>query len=81
MRRALCSHGPDPLDAFGGAAKRKQLRDITLQVNNNLEAVDAATSQNYRSLCTNDADVTARNVTLAPVGADGAHTEVDGGAS
>ncbi|WP_146066036.1 hypothetical protein [Cryobacterium sp. Y82] len=124
-KTTLCSHGPDPVDAFGGAAKLKQrsaleerrvaaapaseltalcsaggvsgkrigviygvpqdrtnrfaemlapLRDITRQVNNNLEAADAATSQNYRFLCTNGADVTVRNVTMAPVGADGTFT-------
>ncbi|MDJ0339375.1 Ig-like domain-containing protein [Cryobacterium sp. PH31-O1] len=124
-RTTLCSHGPDPVDAFGGAARLKQtsaaveqrlfaapaseltalcsaggvsgkrieviygvprdrtnrystmlapLRDMMRQVNNNLEAADAATSQNYRFLCTNGVDVTVRNVTLLPVGADGTYT-------
>ncbi|TFD70600.1 Ig-like domain-containing protein [Cryobacterium sp. Hb1] len=124
-KTTLCSHGPDPVAAFGGAAKLKQtsaleeqrvaaapaseltalcsaggvsgkrieviygvpqdrtnrfaemlapLRDIMRQVNNNLEAVDAATSQSYRFLCTNGADVTVRNVTLAQVGTDGTYT-------
>ena len=120
-RTRLCSHGPDPVEAFGGAARLKQtsaaaeesvpaapaseltalctaggvsgkrieviygvpqdrinryaamlapLRDMMRQVNNNLEAADAATSQNYRFLCTNGVDVTVRNVTLLPIGAD-----------
>jgi hypothetical protein len=120
----LCSHGPDPVTAFGGAARLKQtsaaaeegspfapaseltalctasgvsgkrieviygvprdrtnryatmlapMRDMMRQVNNNLEAADAATSQNYRFLCTNGVDVTVRNVTLLPVGADGSY--------
>ena len=120
----LCSHGPDPVTAFGGAARLKQtsaaaeegnpfapaseltalctaggvsgkrieviygvprdrtnryttmlapMRDMMRQVNNNLEAADAATSQNYRFLCTNGVDVTVRNVTLLPVGADGVY--------
>lgn len=50
------------------------LRDMMRQVNNNLEAADAATSQNYRFLCTNGVDVTVRNVTLLPVGTDGTYT-------
>ena len=120
-RTRLCSHGPDPVEAFGGAAKLRQtsaaaeeslpaapaseltalcsaggvsgkrieviygvprdrtnryaailapLRDMMRQVNNNLEAADVATSQNYRFLCTNGVDVTVRNVTLLPVGVD-----------
>ncbi|WP_241977704.1 Ig-like domain-containing protein [Cryobacterium sp. TMS1-13-1] len=120
-RTKLCSHGPDPVEAFGGAARLRQtsaaaeesvpaapaseltalcsaggvsgkrieviygvpqdrtnryatmlapLRDVMRQVNNNLEAADAATSQNYRFLCTNGVDVTVRNVTLLPVGVD-----------
>ncbi|MBG6214920.1 hypothetical protein RCH23_002646 [Cryobacterium sp. CAN_C3] len=124
-KTAVCSHGPDPVGAFGGAAKLKQtsaaveqgvgaapaleltalcgvggvsskrieviygvpqdranryastvvpLRDTMRQVNNNLEAADAATSQNYRFLCENGADVTVRNVTLLPVGADATFT-------
>ncbi|WP_104083947.1 Ig-like domain-containing protein [Cryobacterium sp. Y11] len=124
-KTSLCSHGPDPVGAFGGAAKLKQtsaamettlavapaseltalcstdgvsgkrieviygvpqdrpnrystilapLRDVMRQVNNNLEAADAASSQNYRFLCANGADVTVRNVTLLPVGADASFT-------
>ncbi|MDJ0376501.1 Ig-like domain-containing protein [Cryobacterium sp. PH31-L1] len=124
-KTTLCSHGPDPVDAFGGAARLKQtstaeehrvtaapgseltalcsaggvsgkrieviygvpqdrtnryaqmlapLRDIMRHVNNNLEAADAATSQNYRFLCTNGVDVTVRNVTLSPVGNDATYT-------
>ena len=124
-KTTLCSHGPDPVDAFGGAQKLRQtsaleeqgvaaapaseltalcstggvsgkrveviyavpqdrtnrystmlasLRDMMRQVNNNLEAADAATSQNYRFLCTNGVDVTVRNVTLLPVGADATFT-------
>lgn len=124
-RTTLCSHGPDPVDAFGGAARLKQtsavqeqgvaaaaaseltalcsaggvsgkrieviygvpqdrtnrynamvapLRDMMRQVNNNLEAADAATSQTYRFLCTNGVDVTVRNVTLLPVGSDASFT-------
>ncbi|SEN32028.1 Ig-like domain-containing protein [Cryobacterium luteum] len=124
-KTTLCSHGPDPVGAFGGATKLKQtsageeqgvavapaseltalcsatgvsgkrieviygvpqdrtnrfstmlapVRDMMRQVNNNLEAADAATSQNYRFLCTNGVDVTVRNVTLSPVGSDGIFT-------
>jgi hypothetical protein len=124
-RTTLCSHGPDPVDAFGGAARLRQtsaalqdsvaaapaseltalcssggvsgkrieviygvpqdrtnnynavvpsLRDVLRRVNNNLEAADASTSQNYRFLCANGVDVTVRNVTLIPVGADAEFT-------
>jgi len=53
------------------------LSALIRQASNNLEAADTATSQNYRFLCPTGVDVTIRNVTLLPVGADGVFTFAD----
>jgi hypothetical protein len=46
------------------------MRNVLAETNNNLDASDAATTQGYRWLCENGTDITIRNVTLVPVGAD-----------
>ena len=46
------------------------MRNVLAQVNNNLDAADAATTQSYRWLCENGTEITIRNVTLVPVGSD-----------
>ena len=113
-RVPLCSHGPDSVRAFGGAAAvasppppaspaalaslchdggvsgrrievlygvpqdrpnryvdmLAEMQGALAEAESYLEASDGGTSQHYRWLCQNGADVTIRNITLLPVGAD-----------
>jgi Bacterial Ig-like domain len=47
------------------------IRNVLAEVDGNLDAADAGTTQHYRWLCENGTAVTVRNVTLVPVGGDG----------
>ena len=53
------------------------MQAVLAQVDANLEASDAGTSQHYRFLCEDGVDVTIRDVTLLPVGDDASFTYED----
>lgn len=59
------------------AAKLVEMRNVLAQADGNLDSSDPSMSQHYRFLCETGTEVTIRNVTLVPIGADGRFTFTD----